>query len=106
DAPEDYATTGFACPGTPTHLGCGTCDGPGVCGVCDDDNGPGNCTRMLVRTLTNFGTYPIYFDGRYKVLRVYAKDPAATVGNFVIVGSRFTSQANFGRSTPVVLSCY
>ncbi|HNS97935.1 MAG TPA: DUF4215 domain-containing protein [Polyangiaceae bacterium] len=104
--PEDYASTGYACPGSPTHLGCGTCDGPGVCGVCDDDSGHGDCSRMMVSTATSFGNYPIYFDGRYKVLRVYAKDPGATVGNYILIGSRYSSQAMLGPSTPVVLSCY
>jgi cysteine-rich repeat protein len=106
DAPEDYASTGYACPGSPTHLGCGTCDGPGVCGVCDDDSGQGDCTRMQVSTATSFSGYPIYFDGRYKVIRVYARDPGATVGNFIVIGTRFTAQAYVGPSLPVALGCY
>jgi hypothetical protein len=60
----------------------------------------------MVSTATSFGNYPIYFDGRYKVLRVYAKDPGATVGNYILIGSRYSSQAMLGPSTPVVLSCY
>lgn len=106
DLPENYVSNGTACPGAPTHLGCGTCDGPGVCGVCDNDNGIGNCTRMRVRTSTDFSGYPIYFDGRYKVLRIYADDPDATVGNYVLIGNRFVSQSLFGVSTPVALGCY
>ena len=97
---------GKACSGAPTHLGCGTCSGPGTCGVCDDDSGHGDCSRMLVSTATTYGEYPIYFDGMFKVLRVYAKDPNTTVGRYVLVGSRFTKEALFGPSTPIALSCY
>jgi len=53
-----------------------------------------------------YGSYPIYFDGTLKVLRVFAKDPQTTVGNYVVVGSRITQNAAFGPSTPAVLSCY
>jgi cysteine-rich repeat protein len=106
DSMEPYATNGQACPGSPTHLGCGTCDGPGTCGVCDIDSGIGDCNRMLVSTATSLSGYPIYFDGRYKVLRVYANDAAATVGNFILIGSRFIAQADFSASTPPTLGCY
>ena len=103
---ENYTSSGTACPGSPTHLACGTCDGPGLCGVCDDDSGLGSCARMRVSTTTSFGQYPIYFDGPYKVLRIYANDAASTVGNYIVVGNRFTAQALVGASTPPVLSCY
>lgn len=107
DDPENYASTGYACPGSPTHLGCGSCDGPGVCGVCDKDSGYGNCNRLWVQTTTLFGgQYPVYFDGRYKVLRVYSSDPAMTVGNFVLIGNRFVESAPMSPSTPPTIGCY
>ncbi|MFW5740557.1 MAG: hypothetical protein ACOC1F_09345, partial [Myxococcota bacterium] len=61
---------------------------------------------MHVQTATDFAGYPIYFDGRYKVLRVYASDPQATVGNYVVTATRFVSQSMFGVSTPLALGCY
>ena len=106
DRLENYMTDGTACAGSPTHLGCGTCDGAGMCGVCDNDSGIGNCARMHVSTMTDFYGYPVYFDGRYKMLRVYASDSSATVGNYILIGNRFVSQSDFGVSTPLALGCY
>ncbi len=94
------------CPDAPDHLACGSCAGAGICGVCDDDNGVGNCPRMLVNTMTKYSTVPVYFDGIYKVIRIRAKKPSATVVKYVVVGSRFESEAAIGPSTPPVLSCF
>ncbi|MBI5532758.1 MAG: hypothetical protein HY898_08600 [Deltaproteobacteria bacterium] len=88
------------------HLGCGSCTKAGICGACDDDNGYGDCTRMMLSTTLTYGSYPIDFDGKFKIVRVYAKDPAATVSEYTMVVSRFTASNPVGASTPPGLTCY
>ncbi|MCU0692958.1 MAG: hypothetical protein MUF54_16290, partial [Polyangiaceae bacterium] len=92
-------------PGTNKYyLGCGSCTKPGVCGACDDDSGHGDCTRMMLTTNTllsgtSIGNLEIRYDGRYKMIRVFAKDPQATVANYMIVVSRFIPES-MGPATP------
>jgi cysteine-rich repeat protein len=102
---------GKLCPTSPNHLACGSCNGPGYCGKCDEDNGIGQCNRLYLTTNptsidTNLGAIPINFEGQYKVMRVYARDAQATVANYIVIGSRFTAQADTGASTPPATSCY
>jgi cysteine-rich repeat protein len=91
------------------YLGCGSCDTPGICGSCDDDTGYGDCTRMMLTTATvlasSIGNLEIRYEGKYKMIRVYAKDPQATVANYMIVVSRFVAES-IGPATPPGMTCY
>lgn len=91
------------------YLGCGSCDAPGVCGSCDDDSGLGDCTRMLLSTTssisTSSGNIPVRYEGQYKMIRVFAKSPQATVANYMIVVNRFIAES-IGPATPPGVTCY
>lgn len=88
-------------------LGCGSCTQNGLCGSCDNDNGLGACNRMLISTSTKlYSQYTVKFDGKYRMIRLYAQDPTATVSNYTIVVQKFVAQANIGTTTPPALSCY
>lgn len=92
------------CPGSPTHMGCGSCSLAGLCGVCDDDNGLNGCNRVYARTVLNFdngGTlYPVYFDSKEKTVRVYAKDDQTSVDSYKILISRIGNGPQGGAYGP------
>jgi cysteine-rich repeat protein len=96
---------GKLCPSN--NLACGSCSKPGICGSCDDDGGYGNCNRMLLSTNTSYAGYKVDFEGKYKLVRIYAREPSHTVGAYTVVISKFKAQStgNEGATGPT-LSCH
>lgn len=87
-------------------LGCGSCTTPGLCGVCDDDSGIGNCPRLLASTLTSYGQYTVKFDSTEKKLRIYARNKTKTVGKYLVVGSRLETGLGGSPLYAPGLSCW
>jgi cysteine-rich repeat protein len=98
------AATPSLCPSG--NLACGSCSTSGLCGSCDDDNGYGDCTRMMFGSTLTVNDYKVDFDGKYKLIRIYAKDPAATISEYMMIVSRFTATSLSGNDTPPGFSCY
>jgi cysteine-rich repeat protein len=92
------------CPDNAT-LGCGSCDTPGICGSCDDDSGIGDCPKMLISSTLQFQGYKVKFDSAVKTARIYARDPSATVANYILVVDRLTP-GDQGPASPPGLGCY
>lgn len=91
------------CPGN--VLGCGSCTDKGLCGVCDDDSGIGNCPRLLLSSTTSVQGYKVKFASTKQQVRISARDPQASGVTFVATSDRLT---NSGQSPkfPPALTCY
>lgn len=86
-------------------LGCGSCTDKGLCGTCDDDNGIGNCPRMLLAVTTSYQQYEVKFASNKQLARIYAHDPKATNVSFTAVVDRLTPGAQGPKNSPG-LSCF
>ncbi|MCS6900572.1 MAG: DUF4215 domain-containing protein [Myxococcales bacterium] len=91
------------CPGN--KLGCGSCTEKGLCGVCDDDSGIGNCPRMLLSSTLIVQDYPVKFASIKQVARISAVDKSASSVSFLAVVDRLTTTLQ-GPKNPPALSCY